>query len=193
MSEKGVRHKGMQKRALEDSADEDEVHTNQFVCNMIGQQWEQLPFPIIVDSGACASVILTTWCEHVPLVKIPQAEVGEFFRSASGQKIYNHGQRTISMMTREGSKRDMKFTVCDVSKALGSVSQICRAGHRVVFNPLWDGGGPYIQHLEIGERLWLEEHNGLYVLNTKVAPAHKQSSVVNKFPNNQGSGWPGHP
>ena len=192
MFEKVVRQRGMQRKSPEDSDEEEEVNTNQLVCNMIGQQWEQLPFPIIIDSGACAPVIPTTWCEHVPLLRIPQAEAGEFFRSASGQKIYNHGQKTISMMIREGSKRDMKFTVCDVSKALGSVSQICRAGHRVVFNPPWDGGGSYIQHLEIGERLWLEEYNGLYVLNTKVAPVHKQSSVVGTPPNNQGFGWPGH-
>ena len=35
--------------------------------------------------------------------------------------------------------RDMRFTVCDVSKALGSVSQMCKVGHRVVFNPPFDG------------------------------------------------------
>ena len=162
------------------------------MCNMIGQHWEQLPFPIIVDSGACASVMPKDWCGHVPLVKTPQSEAGEFFRSASGQKIYNHGQRTVSMMTREGNRRDMRFIVCDVSKALGSVSQMCRAGHRVVFNPAWTGEGSYIQHLESGEKLWLEENNGLYVLNTRVAPAAKQSAVRAQQNSRQDFGWPGH-
>ena len=193
MFEKGVRTKRMQRQVPEDPEDEEDMSTNQLVCNMIGQQCEQLPFPVIIDSGACASVMPTTWCDQVPLTKIPHSEAGEFFRSASGQRIYNHGQKTISIMTKEGSKRDMKFTVCEVSKALGSVSQICRAGHRVVFNPPWVGGGPYIQHIEIGERLWFEQYNGLYALNTRVAPVHKQSSVMKRPPNEQDFGWPGHP
>ena len=81
-----------------------------------------------------------------------------------------------SMMTKEGIMRDMRFTVCPVTKALGSVSQMCRNGHRVTFNPPWDHEGPYIENVQIGERLWMEERNGLYVLNTKVAPSHKQTA-----------------
>ena len=82
----------------------------------------------------------------------------------------------VTMMTKDGVMRDMKFIACDeASKALGSVSQMCRSGHRVVFNPPWDPNGSYIEHLESGEQLWLEESNGLYMLNTKVAPTHKQT------------------
>ena len=92
----------------------------------------------------------------------------------------------VTMMTKEGVKRDMKFTACDeVSKALGSVSQMCRSGHRVVFNPPWDPNGSYIEHLESGEQLWLEESNGLYMLNTKVAPTYKQT-LNNRHPS---FGW----
>ena len=79
------------------------------------------------------------------------------------------------MMTQEGALRDMKFTVCDVAKALGSVFQMCRTGHRVVFNPPWSPHGSYIEHEETGERMWLREEGGLYMLNTKVAPSHKQT------------------
>ena len=85
----------------------------------------------------------------------------------------------VTMMTKEGTERDMKFTVCDVSKALGSVSQMCQTGHRVVFNPPWDQEGSYIEHIDIGERMWMEEQGGLYILNTRVAPKHKQTSNVN--------------
>ena len=90
------------------------------------------------------------------------------------------------MMIQEGAKRDMKFTVCDVAKALASVSQMCRAGNQVVFNPPWSHDGSCIQHLESGERLWLKEDNGLYMLNTRVARTHKQTfNVVS-----QGFTWP---
>ena len=84
----------------------------------------------------------------------------------------------VTMMTREGAMRDMNFTVCGVSKALGSVSQMCRAWHRVAFNPPGDPDGSYIEHVQTGECMWLEEQAGLYVLNTKVAPAIRQTGNV---------------
>ena len=99
----------------------------------------------------------------------------------------------MSMMTKEGTMRDMRFTVCDVSKALGSVSQMCQVGHRVVFNPPWDPEGSYIQHVEIGECMWLEEQNGLYVLSTKVAPAERQSTGNPNVPWDKGFGLPANP
>ena len=144
---------------------------------MTGQSWEDLPFPIIIDPGACASVMPTTWCSHVPVKERPQSKAGDFYRAANGNRIYHEGERTISMMTQEGSMRDKSFTVCDVAKALGSVSQMCRAGHRVVFNPPWSEQGPYIEMVDTGERMWLREEGGLYVLKTKVAPTHKQTSM----------------
>ena len=145
--------------------------------------------PIIIDSGACASVMPTEWCEHILVESTPQSEAGEFFRAANGKRIPNEGQRVVSMKTQEGAVRDMKFIVCPVTKALGSVSQMCRTGHKVVFNPPWDKNGSYIQHIEIGEKMWLEEQNGLYVLNTRVAPSHKQTTNMR----NKGFQRPVHP
>ena len=82
------------------------------------------------------------------------------------------------MMTREGTKRDMKFIVCDVSKAFGSVSQMCRVGHKVVFNFAWEQGGAYTEHIDTGEKMWLEERGGLYILAAKVVPKHKQTNSI---------------
>ena len=79
------------------------------------------------------------------------------------------------MVTQEGALRDMRFNVCDVSKALGSVSQMCKIGHRVVFNPPWSSQGSYIEQVATGENMWLQEESGLYVLKIKVAPMHKQT------------------
>ena len=89
--------------------------------------------------------------------------------------------------------RDMRFTVCDVLKALGSVSQMCRAGHRVVLNPPWDPQGSYIEHIDTRECMWLEEHNGLYMFNTKVAPTGKQKGGENYNKSNKGFGWHANP
>ena len=156
--------------------DNDLEGDDELICNMTVQSWESLPFLIIIDSGACASVMPTSWCSHVPSNETPQSQAGDYFRAANGNKIYHEGEKVISMMTQEGALRDMKFTVCDVSKALGSVSQMCKTGHRVAFNFSWSNQGSYIEHISTGERLWLQEEGGLYVLKTKVAPAHRQTS-----------------
>lgn len=124
----------------EDSDDEPE----QMVCNMTGQKWERLLFPIIIDSGGCASVVPIDWCSHIPVQPTQGSETGTFFRVANGVEIPNEGERLISMMTREGVMRDMKFIVCPVTNALGSVSQMCKTGHRLVFKFLWGYEGSYI-------------------------------------------------
>ena len=171
----------------EDSEEEDE----RLVCSMSGQKWESLPFPIVIDSGACASVLPTEWCNHVSLLKTPQSEAGEYFRAANGKKIFNEGQKLVTMMTKEGAMRDMSFTVCSVTKALGSVSQMCKAGNKVIFNPPWHPEGSYIEHEGTGERLWLEEQGGLYVLQAKVAPQNRQTS--NGRSGNMDFHWPVNP
>ena len=155
---KGTRNRP-RKKILE-SDDEDSDEEEQLVCSMSGRQWEALPFPMVIDSGACASVLPIDWCAHVQLLKTPQSEAKEYFRAANEKKIYNEGQKLVSMMTKEGAMRDISFTVCSVTKALGSVSQMCRAGNRVVFNPPWDHAGSYIENEQTGERLWLEEQGG---------------------------------
>lgn len=166
------------KRSHRGIADNDgeEEECGEMVCNMDGDTLGSLPFLITVDSGVCASVMFTSWRSHVPLRGTPQSQAGEYYRAAIGQTIYNEGERLVPMMTQAGALRDMRFTVCDVAKALGSVSQMCRTVHRVVFNPPWDNNGSYIEHLKIVEGLWMQQEGGLYVLNTKVAPMHKQTA-----------------
>ena len=57
--------------------------------------------------------------------------------------------------------------MADVGKALGSVSKIVSHNNRVVFDP----AGSYIESLDDGSMLPLREDNGVYVLDTWVAPA----------------------
>ena len=84
-------------------------------------------------------------------------------------------------MTQEGAIRDMNFEVCDVTRALGSVSQMCRSGHRVIFNPPWDDAGSYIQHVETGQKMWLTEKDGIYLLDVRIAPENKQAANKQDF------------
>ena len=100
MFEKGRKAKRNRQPVEEKSSDDE--REDQLVCNMTGAGWESLRFPIIIDSGVCASVMPTAWCDHVPLKETSQSKAGEFFRAENGQKIHNHGERVVSMMIREG-------------------------------------------------------------------------------------------
>ena len=60
----------------------------------------------------------------------------------------------------------MAFQLAKVNKALGSVPQIIKTGHRVVF----DEGGSYIQQKKSGDRMWLDETDGVFILPLPVGP-----------------------
>ena len=156
----------------EEADDEEGDH---LICTMRGTEWEPMPYPIIIDPGASASTLPRQWCQHVKLLETEECRAGQTFNAANGQEIPNLGRRSVTLMTRESAIRDMMFEVCNVTRALGSVSQMCKAGHRVTFNPPWDPEGSYIEHVEIGQRMWLTEKDGIYLLDVRVAPEQKQT------------------
>ena len=67
------RSRGRRQREGDHLEGEDE----ELICNMTGQCWESFPLFIIIDSGACASVMPTSWCSHVPLNETPQSQAGD--------------------------------------------------------------------------------------------------------------------
>ena len=79
---------------LRDESDDEEsdFEDSRLLCNMIGEGWQNLPFPVITDSGACALVMPVDWCTHVEITRTPESKAKEFFRAANGHKIYNEGQ-----------------------------------------------------------------------------------------------------
>ena len=101
---------------------------------------------------------------------------GKSYSAANGQTIKNEGEKLVSMVTKQGQWRNMTFQVCDVTRPLASVSKIVEAGHSVVFNPSQDPRGSYIQNYSTGEKTWLTQKDGVYVLETKVAPSMHQTA-----------------
>ncbi len=63
-------------------------------------------------------------------------------------------------MSDEGLKRNLTAQVCDVNKALLSVHKVVKAGNRGVF----DEDGSYIESRWTGEKMWMTESNGMYML-----------------------------
>ena len=68
----------------------------------------------------------------------------------------------------------MSFQVCDVTGPPASVSEIAEAGHSVVFNPTHDPRGSYIQNYPTCEKQRFIPKDGVYVLETEVAPSMHQ-------------------
>ena len=89
-------------------------------------------------------------------------------------KIYNKRENVVTTMSRQGHLRNMRLTSCDVERALGSVSAICKQGHTVVFNSLDHPDGSYIYNVHSGERMELQHKDGVYVLDTRIAPSARQ-------------------
>ena len=144
-------------------------------CNVKIDSWERLPHPIIIDSGASTSVMPLSWCAHTETRPTEASEKAQHFTAANGGKIYNMGEKVVTMMSREGHKRNMKFTSCGVERALGSVSSICSQGHTVVFHSADHPDGSCILNLTTREKMYMTRKEGAYVLDTKIAPKFKQA------------------
>ena len=85
---------------------------------------------------------------------------GVEYEVANGERIPNMGEKKFEGVTEEGLGRNITAQVCDVNKALLSVKKITAAGNRVVF----DEEGSFIEDKVTGEKLWLREDKGMYML-----------------------------
>ena len=61
--------------------------------------------------------------------------------------------------SEEGARKTITAQVADVNKGLLSVRKIVAAGNRVVFD-----NDSYIEDKQTGERMWLTEAQGMYML-----------------------------
>ena len=131
-----------------------------------------MPCPMVIDSGAAETVLPSSWFKEHPLLETEASRSGVHYTTANGVKVYNEGEKTLTMCHFEGSdQRDMKFQVADVKKALGSANKIVRNGNRIVTDLDEEGNDfSYIESKTTGERLWLRESEGVYVLDMLVAP-----------------------
>ena len=67
----------------------------------------------------------------------------------------------------------MSMQVCDVTKPLGSVRAMVKAGNRIVF----DEGGSYIQHTTSGVKTQIEDKNGAFAFDIWVPRGDEQGNT----------------
>lgn len=133
--------------------------------------WE--PLTITVDSGAAESVMPEELCSQYPTLDTKASLSGMCYLGADGSEIPNLGERTICAIMEDGSAAKMRFQVCPVTKALGSVSRMTQAGNRVVFDSEDSHEGSYIENKYTGVRTYLRQENGVYMLDAWAMPASR--------------------
>ena len=82
------------------------------------------------------------------------------YKVASGEPISNLGEKSFLAYGEQGQVRAIKAQVCEVNKALLSVSRMVHAGNAVVFSSF----GSYVEDESTGERIPLKEQGGMYML-----------------------------
>ena len=129
------------------------------VCSaQISEEWEELE--MAVDSGASETVAPEDILQSVQIQDGEAKRKGVQYEVADGTVIPNLGEKSFIAVGEDGALRSMKVQVCDVNKPLPSVRRVTSAGNRVVF----EEGGGYIQDKSTGEKMWLKEQDGMYIL-----------------------------
>ena len=125
---------------------------------VIGEgEWECIE--LAVDSGATETVIGENMVSAVKTVEGPASRRGVVYEVANGETIPNLGEKHFVAESEEGAKKSITAQVADVNKGLLSVRKIVAAGNRVVFDT-----DSYIEDKQTGERMWLTEAQGMYML-----------------------------
>ena len=121
--------------------------------------WEELK--MVVDSGATEAVMSEDMLTSTETEIGAAAKRGVEYEVANGVTIPNLGEKTFKFQTAEGAERKITAQICEVNKGLLSVVKMVNAGNTVVFSK----SGSFIEDDNSGERININEENGMYVLS----------------------------
>ena len=128
---------------------------------------------LVVDSGACVTVMNPVELPNHEVRETPASKAGEAFTAASGDGIPNLGGMAVLAVTREYTRMLMQIIAAPVTKGLLSVKHLTKTGHYVIF----DESSSYIVNKLCGEVNMLREENGNYMLDVWVPPNLESSFV----------------
>ena len=121
-------------------------------------EWEEIE--MAVDSGATETVVGEDMIKGVETKPGEATRRGVQYEVASGDLIPNLGEKNFLAYGEQGQARAIKAQVCEVNKALMSVSRMVQAGNKVVFSK----SGSYVEDESTKERIPLREQGGMYML-----------------------------
>eukprot|EP00971_Amphidinium_carterae_P344067 6484214-Amphidinium_carterae.1 len=87
---------------------------------------------ITVDSGSAVSCLPSSFSDILPVDPVTDQRT---YTSASGNQVAVKGQAKPTCTFQNGAERVTAFKIMETTKALGSVSQMCKAGGSVHFTP----------------------------------------------------------
>jgi len=113
-----------------------------------------------VDSGATETVMPEDMLAPIETREGEASRRGIMYEVANGVQLPNLAEKKFVGISAEGVARGLIAQVAEVNKSLSSVAKVVRGGNRVVF----DSEGSFIEDKETGERMWMEEKGGMYML-----------------------------
>ena len=131
-------------------------------------EWETIE--TILDSGATVTVIPPHMARAYDVTPGEASKAGVRYEIANGEEIPNLGEKNMYVMTEEGSWREFKAQVAEVSKALQSVRSLVKAGHLVVFGDGEDGCNHYVLNKFSGEINRVNDDGINYLMKLHIAP-----------------------
>ena len=129
---------------------------------------------VIVDSGACETVMPRNMLAHIQIRPSAQSRAKIEYEVASGSTIPCLGERNCEMYA-EGCTRSLliNFQVADVHRPLLSLSRAADMGYRSYLEK--DGG--WLEDTETGEWLPIQREGDLYVMTMHVRAAPANSAA----------------
>ena len=123
--------------------------------------WETVT--VTVDSGAANNVAPKNAFLWIKLEENEDSRNGRFYTTANGKRVYVLGEKTVTIKTKEGIVKKIKFQICDVTRILISVGKITKADNEVVMSKT---GGKIVDSK--GNAIELEIENGVYIIKGSV-------------------------
>ena len=133
--------------------------------------WEKME--MTVDSGAMETVAPTKTARNTKLRKTA-ATGRQYYNTANGGTMPNYGEKRLQWKSEGGSVGGITLQLTDVLKPLASVSQICEAGNRVVFEET----GGYIENIKTGIKTPIRKAGKAYKLDLWVKAREKEDELM---------------
>ena len=86
-----------------------------------------------VDSGAVTIVMNRKVADWVPIQPNEASRTKRWYTGASGDKIYNEGEKVLEGLTKKGVAVAKKFQIAEVDRPLFAVRDFKKAGNIVAF------------------------------------------------------------
>ena len=148
----------------------DQVRNQVQTLNALGGEtnfegkWERIR--AIMDSGATVPVMSPNTGRHYKSAESVGSKAGVMYACANGDTIPNLGEKTLPVVTREGTVHGYISQLADVTTSLQSVRHLHKSGHVVIF----DGPNSFMYNKHTGEANMIEDDGFNYIQELWVIP-----------------------